>query len=424
MRLIFAILLLLLSVAFCDNVDFDAYLRNHYRGMMRTAQDAFFNDLGMAGKNLHMDREDKTILRYSRKLPYTFTFAGYPVAESVFSFTPKLELKEIAVHLYNRGDCGPWEASKFKKMVQDTRGALEKLSRDKSPRKSTRHVNDLLITELFYSGNGTDATLRWSGKGDELEYVTVTFTQHKRGDNAPGKLSEEMKADVSRKNLVRNVRKEKDGTHWLDVPMVSQGDKGYCMAATFTRIMKYYKSNVDQHIAAQLLDTDPSKGTSHRGGIDAMIKNQNLFSVTVKDVYKDQKVGSMDGIMEIVSGYNRLARKNKKPAITQEMLTTVQNEWPFRKFQEIADPKLFIASRNLQGNEAAKIMSIVKNHIDRGIPLMWFVPGHARMINGYRGNGTIIYTDSWGAGHERKEMKLKEARAITYEIYVVTPKQK
>ena len=48
--------------------------------------------------------------------------------------------------------------------------------------------------------------------------------------------------------------------------------------------------------------------------------------------------------------------------------------------------------------------------------------GHMRMIIGYNSKtGAVIYTDSWGAGHERKVMPLKDAEQMTAAVFSMAP---
>jgi hypothetical protein len=48
--------------------------------------------------------------------------------------------------------------------------------------------------------------------------------------------------------------------------------------------------------------------------------------------------------------------------------------------------------------------------------------GHMRMIIGYNATtGGVIYTDSWGAGHERKVMTRAEAEEMTTAVFSMTP---
>ena len=79
--------------------------------------------------------------------------------------------------------------------------------------------------------------------------------------------------------------------------------------------------------------------------------------------------------------------------------------------------------------------SIIKS-VDNGQPVLWalilgIVPesdipqasgGHARLIIGYNKEKDIIYyTDSWGAGHERKEMHTSSAFFISSAVWELRP---
>ena len=49
--------------------------------------------------------------------------------------------------------------------------------------------------------------------------------------------------------------------------------------------------------------------------------------------------------------------------------------------------------------------------------------GHLRLIIGYNEKtGEIIYTDSWGAGHEAKRLKWDDAWAMTTSLTIVAPR--
>lgn len=60
--------------------------------------------------------------------------------------------------------------------------------------------------------------------------------------------------------------------------------------------------------------------------------------------------------------------------------------------------------------------------VDKGEPLLWSIPGHTRLIVGYNEKASrILYSDSWGAGHERKEMSAAEAVLMTQICFAVHP---
>ena len=64
----------------------------------------------------------------------------------------------------------------------------------------------------------------------------------------------------------------------------------------------------------------------------------------------------------------------------------------------------------------------VKQFVDKGVPIVWMIPGHIRLLIGYNETaGQIVYSDSWGAGHERKTMPLAEAFLMTQALILVRP---
>jgi hypothetical protein len=49
---------------------------------------------------------------------------------------------------------------------------------------------------------------------------------------------------------------------------------------------------------------------------------------------------------------------------------------------------------------------------------------HMRMIIGYNTKSSeIIYTDSWGAGHEKKRLSMEAAWTMTSGLYTVEPRR-
>ena len=80
----------------------------------------------------------------------------------------------------------------------------------------------------------------------------------------------------------------------------------------------------------------------------------------------------------------------------------------------------------------------VVKYIDEGIPLLWSLElgeypeepaiaeqaggGHMRMVIGYnKDNGKLIFSDTWGAGHEIKYMKMEDAYKATHGLFVMHP---
>ena len=83
-----------------------------------------------------------------------------------------------------------------------------------------------------------------------------------------------------------------------------------------------------------------------------------------------------------------------------------------------------------------KFMTGVKTQVDLGIPVFWGVTlglfpepglpqtagGHMRLIIGYNDRkNEILYSDSWGAGHELKRMPAEWAWTITHSLMYMKP---
>ncbi len=81
---------------------------------------------------------------------------------------------------------------------------------------------------------------------------------------------------------------------------------------------------------------------------------------------------------------------------------------------------------------------VIQKSIDDGIPLLWGLTlgeypeeppiavqqggGHMRMIIGYNmATRRIIFTDSWGAGHEMKRMAMDDAYHASHGLFTLTP---
>ncbi|MBQ7176011.1 MAG: hypothetical protein IJS08_01240 [Victivallales bacterium] len=398
-------------------VSLDAYLSKANNNLINVKRDIFFKELDLDPNKLIAVEKDKSILRYQQSLGFDFVFAGHNAVEVIFTFNDEC-LKEIYISMYNLGDCGPWKAKKFRRIIKDVGNLLARISQDASPYSSSSRIDGAAVREYIWSNSSIDATLRCSGKGSEnLEFITVIISQHKKRKDEG--IARSIRISVDKKDLPKRVIKEADGTRWLHVPMVDQGSKGYCVPATFARILRYYNADVDMHIMAQLLS---SNSPDAKGCYDVIHDNMDKFKIYSKILYRDKDLCSVSYVMSYVSIYNHYARKAKKPTLSKKDITPTDEKSPFELFIAKADKKLFIKCRNKKGLNAEMLMKLVKPYIDQGIPLVWGVPGHARIINGYRGNDTIIFTDSWGGGHENKPMDVREAVSLTCDLYLVRPK--
>ena len=380
-------------------------------------------------KRLTWNNESHTQIRYSKSYSQEkFTFDGIQIVEAVFNFPDKARLASMQISLHNRGDCGDWSKDKFNKTVNRIKNRITEITKNRNPDSSSRDLGGETTRQMLWRTSGYDMALRWSISDRGPEFITINLEP--RG--AIQKLSQDIKASVKANELVRNVRKESNGTRWIDVPMVNQGDKGYCMVAVMERLFKYYNSSMDQHIIAQLMEAD-ANGTDLRKGMEALKSSAHKLQIRVREIYANPSFQTLNEFTKMLDRYNNTAKRAGKSVIDLREARRV--DYKFDEVFSNVKKGTYVKMRQNERPGADRMFITVKDSIDRGIPLMWMViifPGdlrqqpkasfHARLINGYNSNTKeIIYTDTWGPGHEKKTMKLAEAWAISNMILNIRP---
>ncbi len=211
------------------------------------------------------------------------------------------------------------------------------------------------------------------------------------------------------------------------VPMVDQGQKGYCVVASAERVMRYYGLTVDEHELAQIANSSATGGTSNEAMFEALKKLTNRLRI------KTRTLESLDvhAILELIADYNQVARRAKQGEIeVQGRILDVKAIYGQMK------PELLKQARMRNRAAGARFLRQIEPHIAQGVPVLWsvmlgFVPesnapqgfgGHMRLIVGCNAKtNEIIYTDSWGMGHEAKRMPLADAWTITTGLYTIEP---
>ena len=109
-------------------------------------------------------------------------------------------------------------------------------------------------------------------------------------------------------------------------------------------------------------------------------------------------------------------------------------------FKPLVNPELYY-SKGKRRVSLKEFVGIVKEYADKGVPLLWALQlgrfeedpplpgegqisgGHMRMIIGYNSTtNKILFTDSWGAGHELKRMDATDAYEATMGLYSMSPR--
>ena len=235
------------------------------------------------------------------------------------------------------------------------------------------------------------------------------------------------KKRMKKGDLPANVVKENGDVYIKGIPMVDQGQKGYCVVAATARMFGYYGLQVDQHEIAQMANASASGGTNTDAMIEALKGIAGKFKMRIK-THDDMSYQDMCDLSE---DYNRVAKR----AAAKEVPTgrSVNNWYNFDFF----DPEILKSTRLKSTSGIKKFDAEIKRSIDAGIPLLWTVTvgiykepirisqsrgGHMRMIIGYNtAKKEVIFSDTWGAGHEKKHWGIEEAYCSTKGIYSIQP---
>jgi len=342
----------------------------------------------------------KDRLRFARK-PFTNItvdlrlFGGrVTVDEAVVDFkngSPAI----ASISVYNRGDSGgmsPAEFDALYKACGQSLGQVLKVSPQRQQPGANAAVktvgyqwrSPLCIAQLEHND--------YAGKKNtQPEFLRLKLAAPGNKDwsfgSSPTGL---LTSNVGRSSLLKNVTKNADGDVFITgVPMVDQGAKGYCVVASCQRLFEYYKIACDQHEMAQLAGSSAETGTSSLAMEAVLDKIDNRFKTRFKPLIS--------------------------PTLRRE--------------------------RNYRAPDGKKFGEWIQEYINQGIPLLWALElgiaaeepplqsagqisgGHMRMIIGHnQAKNQLIFTDSWGAGHEMKRMSQTAALPVTSGLYVVQPR--
>lgn len=360
----------------------------------------FTNEKMKKNPNFKWLTKDRTRAHFSRRpfsnvtIDITLFRGKVPVEEAIIDFQ-KGKLLGMTISIFNRGDGGEISNDDFKSRMQIAGSSLGTLL-DVRPFRRSADPTQGALTEgwIWLSGKGM-AVLEHNPEAP----VTVEFLRMRLARrDAKGAYAAAMKkragATVRLSDLPRNVERDDDGNVFIaDIPMVDQGQKGYCVVATAQRLFEYYGIPCDQHQLAQIADSDPDRGTNPMTVREELGKIDHRF----KTRFETLAMGSTRGLREVT-------RKDT-----------------------YGDPV-----------DQDKFWKELKNNVDDGIPLLWGLElgrfpeepaismqmggGHMRMIIGYNEEkGRVIFSDSWGAGHEFKTMDAGDAYQATHGLFLLQP---
>ncbi|MGI9242055.1 MAG: C39 family peptidase [Verrucomicrobiales bacterium] len=404
---------------------------------------------------------------------------GVKVGETLVSLKDG-KINSVTVSYLNKGDDGRIDRTTYTKTIEKAKDAVavsggSDMREEKRPKNEQvtkaeaalwRGDNALYLLEHLFLEEEEfreDGWIWTIPAHAEFVRLRILPPQDQLGSGV-----EKFRTSVSRSQLSNMVVRRGKKAIIPGIPMVNQGSKGYCAVASLERVIRYYGADIDMHDLANLANTyggtDPNemKETVHRVG--RKLSMTSKFPIFTKP--KDMKR------MAVV--YNRAA---KKKGLTQAPES-------YRFFYQ-ADNEL-LKNMRADGSDYDKFKREIYSNINRGIPVLWALHlglywedhiegsyeanryaitqpeadekdegmadvvkkmdekrkaemekmreemprppeymqgGHMRLIIGYNQEEDVVYyTDSWGPGHEKKKMSMKEAYTATYALMVLEPR--
>ena len=346
----------------------------------------------------------------------------------------------------------------FVQLMRDVRGKLT-AEGAKNPQMKTERTKAPTVQKSQTwprTDIPTETTLTWnySQEGRKTDTFKAGFVRVVV--DGPARLAEasdgKRKASVGganaakgAKKIVDNVIRDPRGDVFIDnVPMVDQGQKGYCSAATSERVLRYYGVEVDEHEIAQAAGTTAEGGTSTlemKNSVQAIGRKYKLGTVVTYGDFEKPVGERIESIVKEVANYNKAAKKLKKKEIADDVYITHHGNvttYSPAAADAAMDPEVLreMKVNGPQKSKFTKFMKDIHQQIDKGIPLFWGVTlgtypepeipqsngGHMRLIIGYNDKKKeILYTDSWGAGHELKRMPAEWAWTISHCLMYIKP---
>lgn len=353
------------------------------------------------------------------------TLLGLPVYEASARFDAG-QLKGLTFQLFTRGDAGDLPKEKFDALLKQSADAISASLGKKFTPQGQETASAVQAYALAWPTEQTKYLLEYSFTKEvktrhipyRAEFVRLqVLPAEKQQSLVASALAAKPPEHFSGK---AHVVKDANGDVRIDgIPMVDQGEKRYCVVATAERVLRYYGSHADEHELAQIANTSTENGTSVTALVTSLKKVGAKLRVKVREIEKfDART-----FEAMVRDYNRAARHDGGEAIELNN-RSIDVEEIYRQM----NGAIFRTARNANRSDAERFNREIQASIDAGIPLLWSVMlgvlpqphepkelgGHMRLIVGYnRTANQIIYSDSWGAGHEFKSLPLADAWTIT-----------
>lgn len=302
----------------------------------------------------------------------------------------------ITMSIFNRGDGGTITLTDFEARNRAMGRHLGEQLAIRPTRRTANPTQGLNTSGWIWISARGKAVLEHNPEAPgNTEFLRLRMARRDAGGAYEAATKDRAEATVTLSELPRNVenRTSEGNVYIKGIPMVDQGAKGYCVVASVQRLFEYYGIACDMHQLAQVAGSDPDAGTSpleinrELGAIDHLFKTR----------FECLAVRHNTGLVELVD--NRY----------------VGESIPERDFHKMISDSINDGIPLLWGLELGRF--------DEDPPIqMQTTGGHMRMIIGYNHKtDRIIFSDSWGAGHEFKTMAANDAYRATSGLFSLKP---
>ncbi len=346
-------------------------------------------------------------------------------------------VSRIEISIYNRGDDAPLAETPFERKVEEVKALVTRIAGREGLDEGRDNRSASRAYATHWEGKTTDYTLEYSFQREIrnrqpflAEFIRLRLEP--AASNRPlleNVTARENKGPKDRETLRRGVVRKLNGDSVIEsVPMVDQGDRGYCAVAAAERVFRYYGLDVDQHAMAQLAGSSAAGGTSPDSMVEALQDAAGRLKVHVRT---HDAIEDYESFEKMVKSYNRIARKNGAKEIPIKEGTFLNMMGCYREFDAGS-----LRETKLKGSDYERFRKLMREQIGEGVPILWSlflgifpekdIPqrsgGHMRLIIGYNDKTEeVIYSDSWGAGHEQKRMPMEEAYTMTTGLRTLQP---
>lgn len=350
---------------------------------------------------------------YAARVPDYRLFGAMPYSVALYSDATGLA-SSLSIVFANKGDFGSTAGLAQEHFQGGTTATATTLAQamandDEAVTKALTAVLGAGKVQRYGEGTTRRKITRWDWNdhafllsSEDNEYVGLAIVSTECA-NAGGKSARVKDGDVKQRLLASMVKSPNGDVYLSEIPMVDQGPKGYCVPATFERVMRTMGLEADMYLLAMIGQSQAGGGTSvelllqhvraqvYRKG--RRTKDETIKQLRIRELrrYLDQGIPIMWSMCSM-DDYNQTADAN---TATRAQVT----DWK---------------TYTTEITEAANKVAASPKSDDKR---------HCCMIIGYNeATQEIAVSDSWGPRFERRWVPVAVADwASTGSLFLILP---